>query len=245
MAFGVTTHCEFKDDVDDDTFATNVGGTVVTGASTWTPGANKLQVVVVASRQPTGSITNPTVSGHGLTYTEKVFVESVAKRGIWVFTALGASPTNGALTASFSIDQLAAWICVYEIDGIDTGDPTGVSATNTDESLKDSDTLTPVLPAFADANNMTFAAAYVEDGATSFNIESGFIEEFQAENTEQRITVATKSLEDDPTFTLVLSAGDLNSGVVAFEIKAAAGGLSPPEIITMLNRDKINPIRLM
>ncbi len=245
MAFGVTIHCIYKNDVDAASFATDSGGSVVVGASTWTPTANTLQVVIVNGRRGDGSWNVNSITGHGLTYSEKVKAQLAARRGIFAWTAIGGSPTNGALTVNLDASIRAIWIAVLEISGIDTGDPTGVSASVTDGVMDDGDTITCDLAAFSNANNMTFTAAGTHDGVTSFNIESGYTEHFQDENTEVRITIATKTSEDDPTFTLDTPVSGRDGVAVAFEIKAAGGGLSPPEIITMLNRDKINPIRLM
>lgn len=232
MAFSVTTHCEWKDDSTASTYDTNSGGTVVTGAATWTPTANKLQVAIIVGRTASGDLDTPTLAGHGLTYTLKVEAKNSEKRGIFAFTALGGSPTNGSLVAT--MDAQSCWICVYEVDGIDTGDPTGVSGSDVDETLADTETLDVALAAFASTSNMTFAAAQCEDGATSFDIEGGYTEEFQAENNNNRVTVATKTSEDDPTFTLDLSAGDVQASALAFEIKAAAAGLTPPGSLALM-----------
>ena len=224
MAFGVTTHCEGSDDTSSSTFETDGATfTVDVGGATWTPTANVLQVVILSPRRGGGNVGSATVTGHGLTYTEVASTTgSIGKRRMFAFTAIGASPTNGALDFSWSDSMNACQVWIGEVSGINTGGPTGVTDSAEESNLGDTQTLALALAAFADSGNMTFTASFCEDGANAFNIESGYTTEIDNENSETRLTVAHKSSEDDPTWTLDITSGDVQAGALAFEIIAGA-----------------------
>lgn len=125
-----------------------------------TPGSNKLQLLAVGAINATAAnIPTPSVTGAGLTW---VLVNSVqydtggSNRGaLFLFRALSASPSSGALTIDFvsQTQTNCEWSWV-ELDGVDTSGTNGSGAIVQSSTASGTATsLSVTLAAFGDATN--------------------------------------------------------------------------------------------
>lgn len=138
--------------------ADNVSGADADASSyatgSFTPSANKLvlaavyAVDLVAAAAPTG------LSGNGLTWekVDDVTVAGIINISLW--RAMGASPSTGALTATFDSAQIGCLISVSEHGGVNTGGSNGSAAvTHATHANGTGTALLVTLPTFTDATN--------------------------------------------------------------------------------------------
>ena len=135
------------------------------------PGGDKLLLCAVAqSAYDSGNNDQPTLSGNGLTW---VAIGSIVGAGGWstysritLFRAMGASPSSGAVTISFTNQQDSVLWDIQEFDGVDTSGTNGSgaivqNATNSGTAAS----LTVTLSAFGDSANATYGCfERVRDG---------------------------------------------------------------------------------
>ena len=192
----------------------------------FTPTANRLVIAGVFSADSDGSAPIPTGAGNSLTWAQidtQSYFGGIAR--ITLFRALGASPTNGAFTATFGDTQdLGRTIIIAEVYSVDTGGTNGSAAVvQSDPNTGSGTALSTALAAFGSANNGVLAfwggaslttTLTPEAGHTEVDEESGCMMSFLASN--------------DTTPTATQSTNDEWAGI-AIEIKEAAasavGGL--------------------
>lgn len=215
------------------TFTQLTSGTATTEPATTasvTPGANRLQLLAAVVSTTSGA--NPpvdgrlSVTGAGLTWVQEGAGRLYAlRRMLYLFRALGASPSSGSLTLDYSpfggeTFQEIAWSLV-EANGVDTSGTNGsgaVAGTATAEqgggtSVTTTITGTPV------ANDATYFAAGCEvDGAVT--VEAGWDELSQVIATNVRRLVTAKDAESDTTPSCSWT-GTNGAGIIGLTVKAA------------------------
>jgi len=121
MAFKVTNLTAGTDTTDDSDSIT----------ASITPSANKLILLTVSSRADAVQPTISSISGNGLTWVEighSDYDASGSRRSIFLYRAMGASPSSGAVTITWGGTQTAkAWV-IDEISGVDTSGTNGSGA---------------------------------------------------------------------------------------------------------------------
>lgn len=220
MAITLNTLTSHGDSADANSYTT---------ASSFTPGANRLVLAFVENSK--GSTANtPTVTGNSLTWVQVATVafSTGSRRRLTLFRAMGASPTNGALTADFAgVNQTSIAISVFELDGVDTSGTNGSgavvqNATNTGEAVS---SVTATLAAFGSASNGAVAGV----GATAnvgITHDTGWSEIHDITS----VTLPATALEtqwiatNDTTASGTMVSGTASMGIIAIEIKAAVAG---------------------
>jgi len=106
------------------TGSTSTGNVTLTS---WTPGANELVLVAVAVRDETAEPV--TVSGNGLTFVEIHNVDNAqGQNGIYLFRAMGASPSTGSITVTITGNASPAFAAATRFSGVDTSGTDGSGA---------------------------------------------------------------------------------------------------------------------
>ena len=160
-----------------------VGGGTSFSSSSISPSSNALVLLSVSSRTGISTDPNiPTVTGNGLTWVQVATLvfdtTSSSRRRLTVFRAMGASPSNGAVTVDFAGQTQTDYS--YAVDQSTGTDTTGTngsgaivqSVSNSDESGSAS-SITATLAAFSNAGNATFGA-FAEAATFGFTVGSGF-----------------------------------------------------------------------
>lgn len=146
------------------------------------PGGNNLILLTISIRN--GASTNPatpTVSGNSLTWVLINSItydpDSTSRKTLFLFRAMGASPSSGAVTiTNAETDTNAEW-SIDQATGISTSGSNGSGAIV--QSVTNSDTsgtgagLTVTLAAFSNANNSTYGV-FSNDGPTVWTKGTNF-----------------------------------------------------------------------
>ena len=149
MALAITSLAAAGDGTDLSTYVT----------ASISPGANRWLVADVQNSQAGGPQT-PTISGLSLTWTQEATATTAAnaRRLTRFYAWTGASPGSGALTFDFAaVTQNSCVWSVYEMTGVDTGDPFVQSASDAPGGNGTSTTVT--LAAFGSTDNRPLIAA--------------------------------------------------------------------------------------
>lgn len=87
--------------------------------TSWTPGSNELILVAVSMRDDSNV---PTLSGNGLTFVQHAHHEStrVGVIGIFLFRAMGASPSTGQITVTVTGNSKPVTVVASRFSGVDT-----------------------------------------------------------------------------------------------------------------------------
>jgi len=204
------------------------------------PTANRLVLAVVFNAAFNVAQAEPpdTVAGAGLSF-ELIKSEADTTTGVCIsmWRALSASPSSGAITATWSHSMYYGTISVTEVDGIDTSGSNGAGAVVQSASSRDSSgsatSSAVTLSAFGNANNgAAFGTGRTLAEATirTCTPDTGWTE-IHDFGTNYASGAASASLEtqfrasNDTTATGTWSsAGYIHS--VAIEIKAAGSGSS-------------------
>lgn len=200
-----------------------------------TPGSNKLMLLAVSSKTTSSTDPNiPSISGNGLTWVQVgssvVFdPTSSSRRRITLFRALGASPSTGAITISFSGQSQSTILWTLdEVSGMDTSGTNGSGAivqSNTNNSQATPITSFSVtLSAFADINNATYGC-FAQDGSSQSIEGSGFTKYGDANNSSDFLWLMSEFKDsNDTSVDVTIGGGDWadTMGGIAVEIKAAA-----------------------
>lgn len=138
---------------------------------TFTPTANKLQILDVASTHGTTAETPSSITGCGLTWVlvDAKNVGTATTRRVSRWRALGASPSNGALTINFSGSMTGCVWAWNEVTGMDTSGTNGSGAfvqTVTKASGGSVVTLDGTLAALENAKNVHICAVALNTQAT-------------------------------------------------------------------------------
>lgn len=203
-----------------------LGGVASYTTASISPSANALVLLSVTKAVSTSTEpTTPTVSGNGLTW---VLVNasyydnsSSSRRKIFLFRAMGASPSAGAVTVTNGENAYGGWT-IDEFTGVDTSGTNGSgaivqSAVNqvTDNSAS---TLTITLSAFGNVNNATFSNFSEADTAHSITPGTGFTQ--LAETSVGTVNFSQWKSSNDTSVDITSSDVFIGGGV-AVEIKAA------------------------
>lgn len=207
----------------------NTNGTTASTASI-TPGSNKLVLACIRTRR-VGAITDPAVTGNGLTWVKVAGVDfatiASVTQHLYVYRAMGASPTSGAVTidASAAGSQTSYSWSIVELSGTDTTGTNGSGAvvqsatTRTDANT----TLAPALAAFGSASNATFGC-FGGGSNNAITEEGGWTELSDAGNDDGGVDIyrlqtqflATNDTSPSATWT------SMAAGAIGVEVKAAA-----------------------
>lgn len=199
-----------------------------------TPSANKLILLTVVSKTAITTDPNqPTASGNGLTW---VVINSVvydttssSRRRVTCLRAMGASPSSGALAIDFGGQNQTNvdWV-IDELSDTDTSGTNGsgaiVQTALASDGTNTVSTITATLAAFGSTNNATYGS--IGAGGNTFTITagSGFIIIGDSATTNQ-LRASTEFRNDNDTTVDFSMSGNQEMGLVAIEIKAAAGSL--------------------
>lgn len=196
-----------------------------------TPSANKLILLAFASRADAVQPTVSSVTGCSLTWVEIAHIDydtSGSRRSLFLYRAMGSSPSSGAITITWGGTQTAKTWVVDEVTGMDTSGTDGSgaivqSATNKDETGS-ATSLTVTLGAFGSVNNATYGA-FGTDGNPLPTAGSGFTTLATAVSTTDVRTTSEWQSGNDTSVDMSFASAVLVGGV-AIEIKeAVAGGL--------------------
>lgn len=152
-----------------------------------TPGANRLQLLAVAVDYDAAQASLPScsVSGAGLTWVQ---VASYAYwpdaanfwNGIYLFRAMGASPSTGALTVTLGVNPYNWAYSWTEATGMDTGGTNGSAAIVQSATARATSTaIAATLAAFGSAANATYLCAGLGNdfgNAVTATVGTGFTE---------------------------------------------------------------------
>lgn len=149
--------------------STTDGTSVVTAS--FAPSANALVIATFASALAAGP-TAPTLAGNGLTYVQQQTQQYAASnaRRVTSFRAMGASPSAGAITATWGASQTSFTWTVVECTGVDTGGTNGSSAVpqSTSANASAATSITVTLPgalAAASSNVLGYTSLDSQPGA--------------------------------------------------------------------------------
>lgn len=187
------------------------GTAVATPATTASvsPTANRLQLLAVAVSTTSGANAPRdgavSVSGGGLTWVQHgASVLYSSRRMVYLFRALGASPSTGALTITYTAAfgetfQEMSW-SLAEAANVNTGGTNGSAAidTATSGTQAGGTSVTATVSGTPVANDATYFLAGCEvDGAVT--VEAGWDELSQVTHTNIRRLVTAKDAESDTT----------------------------------------------
>jgi hypothetical protein len=203
------------------TSGTDIVASTTAVTSSVTPGANRVVYAAFQSALAAGPAAPTGVTGNGLTWVQVdtlPFHTSNARR-ISVFRAMGASPTAGAITATWGINQTAKLWSVVECDGVDTTGTNGSGATVQSVTTTGTavTTVTNTLAALAAPTSVHLAFTGLSIG-NSIAPDADFVE-----LTDVNTATGTSTLEAEwatnqtvitPTFP------SANAGAISVEVKA-------------------------
>lgn len=216
------------------------GGTTAVTASI-SPTADRLVLLsIVAGFTPTTNAAVPTsVSGAGLTFA-LVNSEVDTTNGIIhaLYRALSASPSSGAVTATFANTISWARWNVWEHGGVDTGGGNGSAAVVQSAKALDAtvsvSTLTATLSAFGSATNGAAAShfwANFTGAPETATVDTGWTEIYDGGDTDTgpvSFAVQSQWRASSDTSAAVTWSGTGYLSSIAVEIKEAAGVFNGP-----------------
>lgn len=206
------------------TSGTDVVTTTTAVTASVTPGANRVVYAAFMSALAAGPAAPTGVAGNGLTWVQVAsvpFHTSNARR-ITAFRALGASPSAGAITATWAVGQTSKQWSIIECSGVDTSGTNGSGATvqSVTTTATAATTVTNTLAALAAASSVHLAWTGISNGNTTITPDADFVEltdttvatgvgTFESQ-------VATNQTPVTPTW-----ASSGQAGVVSIEVRAA------------------------
>jgi len=144
------------------------GGVSSDVTASFTPSANALVLAFVYTLADVTQV--PTMSGNGLTWVRILGpLDWTGSGTISVFRAMGAAPSSGAATISYSVTSSSGRWVIIEFANVDTSGTNGSgaivqTATNVDYG---GSSVTATLAAFSSANNVTVGGAFKSTAATA------------------------------------------------------------------------------
>lgn len=205
----------------------NTAGTSFTTSSI-SPTANSLVLLSFLVRNAVSvDPVTPTVTGAGLTWVEVnsslYDPDSSTRRKLFVFRALGASPSTGALTIDFgAVTHANITYAIDEFSGVDTSGTNGSGAIVQSGHNEVTDgtvsTLTVTLSAFSNLGNATFGAFAANNDSNTTTAGTGFTKLGDVLDSGRLMTEFRSDNDTTVNFTLSTTS-DL--GGVAVEIKPA------------------------
>lgn len=158
------------------TSGTNFAGGISSfSTASVTPGSNHLILIAVSNNTGVGTFTGCT--GNGLTWVQVRQQVSAVSTGanMAVFRALGASPSAGAITCTFSTTSAGYIWQVYDISGVDTTGTNGSGAVVQSAIVTASGSIpTATLAAFGSASNGTVGVIYEAAAGGTISAATGF-----------------------------------------------------------------------
>lgn len=200
-----------------------------------TPTANRLVLLAFFNNANSGSAGgDPTVAGNGLTWVQVVRID-FSTRTLFLYRALGASPSTGSITIDFPEQSLLTRWSVSEYAGIDTSGTNGSGAIVQSATASIGTTNTPsvTLATFASATNATFGA-FGNNGAFVDMVPGSGFTEVHDFNAGVGTNIATEWRNDaDTSVDGDWSAFGPTGGCgIAVEIaEAAVAGIAPRQPI--------------
>lgn len=194
--------------------------------SSVSPGANRQLLLGVATWDDDAAAVAPTVSGNGLTWTQvdSQVIGLSDRRRVTVFKAIGAAPTAGAVTITFSGAQALGAYVLLEVTGSDNVDSVVQSA----KATGGGSALAVTLAAFAQTSNATFAFWVTSTSLGSIAPGSGFTELF--ESSADGLGFEAEWKESNDTSVDATASEAVDWGGIAVEISLPPGGTdtNPP-----------------
>jgi len=202
-------------------------GTASFVSNSRTPSADKRQFLCIQNTSDGGVVTG--VTGCGLTWTEVQsqtivgFSGATVRHSIW--TALGASPTTGAVTITWTNAQSVVGLIWDEVSPADAAGSVVQSNKSTGASNSD---LATTLAAFADAvNNAAYASGLsAGNGASTFTPGAGGWAELADIQPNARHGMCSEWLLGEDTTPTATSSLAQNWSMIALE--ASASDVPPP-----------------
>lgn len=199
-----------------------------TESLSWTAGSRGI-VFIASAVEGGGTITNHSVSGGDVTWTEIVFIVYGARRGLSVFVS-DDTPANGVLT--FDTDwsgavafQEAQW-SVSELTGFDSAQ---WPSTGTEAAVTSGTTINAPDVGTIDTGDMVVFGVGFEGATDDLAVAAGSSQHIlrQSGSNVRSLLVGTSTTDDTPGATFTTSGN--SAGIVAVLIKADAGGGGDPE----------------
>lgn len=215
------------------TLGKNATGSPGNTTASVTPSANALVLLTIGTLTTFApDITTPTVTGNSLTWVmvrHNLFASSPTFLShLWVFRALGASPSAGTVTIT-NTDWVSetCWI-IDQVTGVDTSGTNGSGAIVQDVASNPGSGATSgtaTLAAFGSANNASYASWAVQAGnPITWTVGSGFTKIAEHTTSGQYIDTMTEyKLGDFDGTASWASAEVYQTGGIGIEVKAAAG----------------------
>jgi len=198
------------------TACSTAAGSSFTTASI-SPGANRLVLAWVSDRITTPP--TPTLSGNGLTWVQQGSSITFGTNGRFtLFRAMGALPTSGSVTISFSKSVNYACWSIVEYDGVDTSGTNGSGAVvQSVTGTAASTSLTVTLAAFADANNVA-TGGFATTVNSTYTQGTGFSIYGSAVQTTA-LSIATEGLPTNDTTVDISVAASTTIAGIAVEVR--------------------------
>lgn len=211
-----------------------------TDTASISPTANNLILLSVTARNGLGTEpATPTITGNGLTWelVDSAYWDttSSSRRKLFVFRAMGSSPSTGVINIDFGETTTILW-SVNQFSDVDTSGTNGSGAIVQSVDIVDEGTttsLTATLAAFSSTDNATYGAFAKADGTNGFTEGSGFSELSDVGATFGTRHAAEWKSTNDTSVDMSYSS-QAQAGAVAIEIKAyvaPAGGAVTQDII--------------
>jgi hypothetical protein len=200
-------------------------GTVFTTVSV-TPTASNLQLLFIAVSTSSTAPTSLTVTGAGLTWVQHQVTGGSTQRNLFMFRALGASPSAGALTITSGVTLTGCSWSLTQFTGMDATGTNGsgalVSGQTAEDHLSggDNTTMNVSLASAPNSANATFAGIHINSNSV---ITSGVNWQDQgavAHTSPAGYTLTAFGRPPQQVFDTSWAAGSNTWGIVT-EIKAA------------------------
>jgi hypothetical protein len=197
------------------------GTTCVTGSVA--PAANSLNLVWAHSSGVT--INQPTVTGNGLTWDLVTSTANTTSKRMWLFRAMGASPTAGAITVTYGTSQDDLLCAAVTATGVDTSGSNGSGAIGETQAsnLAAQTSVTLTLSGFSASGNRAVMVAAANSSATSTTFEWTSLADTSVSNAG-RIATQWKDATDDLSGTMSWGVESATRAGILVEVKAAASG---------------------
>ena len=180
------------------------------------PGANRLVLLWVSDRDA-GAPAPTSVSGNSLTWVQVNTVAFSTNGRLTLYRAMGAAPTAGSVTISFTANINRACWSIVEYDGVDTSGTDGSGAVvQSATATAASTSLTVTLAAFASANNVA-TGGFSTIANSTYTAGGGFSiygSAVQATN----LSIATEGLPANDT-TVDISVASTTIAGIAVEVR--------------------------
>jgi len=215
----------------------STNATVYTTASV-TPTANRLVLILIHCRSDEATQADPTsVAGNGLTWVKvnsvKYKVGVNEDRSIWVYRALGASPSAGSIVITFPTTKFDCHWSVVEFADVDTGGTNGsVAVVQSVTNAGAGTTPSVTLAAFGSVDNATYGAFGAGNATVNlFAAGAGFAEIHEVNG--QSSSIMSEWRNDNDTSVNATISVSIAWGGIAIEIKyaVAAAGVTGPIFI--------------